>query len=203
VRLAQPKFVCNLKGVLRTIETVRVPETLETKKPKDTRRGRPPKTPGEAKRAQFNARLRPSLKAALDGAARANRRSVSEEVEARLEQSFTLETVLGGRDALIMAATFVLAGQRAAEHEGHPDWGPAQWREDPTCYQTAILAVAKTLWLQHPDQGGIGWSWREWISRLFGHLAGLYAPNSTIKDRTLVASVVDFETARRAREGSI
>jgi hypothetical protein len=128
---------------------------------------------------------------------------LSEEIEGRLEQSFTLETVLGGRDALVMAATFVLAGERAAKHEGHPEWGPAQWREDPVCYETAILAVARALWDRHPDQAGIKWSWREWIARLFGHLAGRYAPTSTIDDLTVIASVVDFETARRAREGSI
>jgi hypothetical protein len=195
--LAQPHFVYNLEGILSIIETVA--EGMA----KDTRRGRPPKTLGEAKRAQFNTRLRPSLKAALDAAARANGRSVSEEVEARLEQSLTLETFLGGRDALIMAATFALAGQRAAEHEGHPEWGLAQWRQDPVCYETAILAVAKSLWLQHPDQDGIKWSWREWVSRLSGQLAGRYAPNSTIKDRTVMASVPDFETARREREGLI
>jgi hypothetical protein len=200
--LAQANSVYNFEGVSRAIEAVELGR-LDIETPKDTRRGRPPRTPGEAKRAQFNARLRPSLKAALEAAAWVNRRSLSEEIEGRLEQSFTLETVLGGRDALVMSATFVLAGQRAAEHEGHPEWGPAQWREDPVCYETAILAVARALWDRHPDQAGIKWSWREWISRLFGHLAGRYAPNATIDDRTVTASVADFETARRAREGSI
>jgi hypothetical protein len=195
--LVQADFVYNLAGILGIIETVAGGMA------RDTRRGRPPKTPGEAKRAQFNTRLRPSLKAALDAAARANGRSVSEEVEARLEQSLTLETVLGGRDALMMAATFALAGRHAARHEGHPEWGPAQWREDPVCYETAILAVAKVLWDQHPDQAGIKWSWREWISRLFGHLAGRYAPDSAIEERTVVASLPDFESSRQAREGSI
>lgn len=171
--------------------------------PKDARRGRPPKTPGEAKRSQFNTRVRPSLKAALDVAAKTNRRSVSEEVEARLEQSLLLETILGGRDALFMAATFTLAGQRAAEHEGHPEWDPVEWREDPVCYQTAILAVVKELWRRHPRQSEIAWSWREWISRLSGHLAGRYAPDSTIEERTVPASVPDFETAKRAREEAI
>jgi hypothetical protein len=169
--------------------------------PKGTGRGRPPRTPGEAKRSQFNTRVRPSLKAALDAAAQTNRRSVSEEVEARLEQSLLLETILGGRDALFMAATFALAGQHAAEHEGHPEWGLREWREDPACYETAILAVAEQLWRQHPKQSEIAWSWREWISRLFGHLAGRYAPDSTTEDRTVNASVPDFETAKRAREG--
>jgi len=59
---------------------------------KEMRRGRPPKTLGEPKRAQFNTRLRPSLKEALDADAQANGRSLSEEIELRLEQSLSQET---------------------------------------------------------------------------------------------------------------
>jgi hypothetical protein len=58
---------------------------------KEMRRGRPPKTLGEPKRAQFNTRLRPSLKKALDADAQANGRSLSEEIEFRLERSFSEE----------------------------------------------------------------------------------------------------------------
>jgi hypothetical protein len=52
------------------------------------RRGRPPLHRGEAKRAQITTRIRPSVKERLDQAASANRRSVSEEIEARMEASF-------------------------------------------------------------------------------------------------------------------
>jgi Arc-like DNA binding domain len=142
---------------------------------KDTRRGRPSLTPGEAKRSQFNTRLRASLKLALDDAARSSGRSLSEEIEARLEQSLTLESIFGGREvfdlALLLAATFALAGQRAAETDNHPDWRAAQWRNDPWCYETAIFAVADVLWQQHPAPGMYWGSCRVWLSRLFARLA--------------------------------
>jgi hypothetical protein len=49
--------------------------------------GRPPMTPGQAKRGTFATRLRPQLKARLEKAALENGRSLSEEIEVRLEES--------------------------------------------------------------------------------------------------------------------
>ena len=51
------------------------------------RGGRPPMTPGQAKRGTFATRLRPHLKARLEKAALENGRSLSEEIEVRLEES--------------------------------------------------------------------------------------------------------------------
>jgi len=51
------------------------------------RGGRPPMTPGQAKRGTFATRLRPQLKARLEKAAVENGRSLSEEIEVRLEES--------------------------------------------------------------------------------------------------------------------
>jgi hypothetical protein len=51
------------------------------------RGGRPPMTPGQAKRGTFATRLRPQLKARLEKAALENGRSLSEEIEVRLEES--------------------------------------------------------------------------------------------------------------------
>ena len=51
------------------------------------RRGRPPLEPGKAKRAAFNTRLRSALKAELETAAERAGRSLSEEIEFRLERS--------------------------------------------------------------------------------------------------------------------
>jgi hypothetical protein len=55
------------------------------------RRGRPPLEPGRAKRASFNTRIRPALKLALDTAAKEQGRSLSEEIEFRLERSLDEE----------------------------------------------------------------------------------------------------------------
>ena len=57
------------------------------------RRGRPPKG-GEGKRASFNTRIRDSLKQQLERAAAEAGRSLSEEIEFRLEQSFLEESTV-------------------------------------------------------------------------------------------------------------
>ena len=54
---------------------------------KTGRRGRPPIHEGQSKRASFNTRLTPSLKAWLEKRAAENGRSLSEEIEHRLHQS--------------------------------------------------------------------------------------------------------------------
>ena len=48
-------------------------------------RGRPPLEPGRAKRSSFNTRIRPQLKEHLERDAKVNGRSLSEEIEFRLE----------------------------------------------------------------------------------------------------------------------
>jgi hypothetical protein len=58
-------------------------------------RGRPPLEPGKAKRAAFNTRLRPSLKLALEAAAKQEGRSLSEEIEFRLERSLEDQRQIG------------------------------------------------------------------------------------------------------------
>jgi hypothetical protein len=68
--------------------------TAATSKP--SRRGRPPLKSGEAKRASFNTRLRNTLKERLEESARAAGRSLSEEIESRLERSFDRTESLGG-----------------------------------------------------------------------------------------------------------
>ncbi len=70
---------------------------------KQTRRtGRPPITPGQPKRSAFNTRLRAEIKKRLEFEAESAGRSLSEEIEIRLEQSFRDEDALieafgGGR----------------------------------------------------------------------------------------------------------
>ncbi len=52
-------------------------------------RGRPPLKPGRAKRSSFNTRIRPQLKEHLERDAKRAGRSLSEEIEARLERSYS------------------------------------------------------------------------------------------------------------------
>src|SRR5438874_5154218 len=95
------------------------------------RRGRPPKA-GAAKRASFNTRIRDSLKASLEEAARDAGRSLSEEIEFRLEREQTLAaamaSALGGNKA---AALFL---ELAAEARL---WGDGErWLDDYSAFNT-------------------------------------------------------------------
>lgn len=51
-------------------------------------RGRPPLKPGRGKRSSFNTRIRPQLKEHLERDAKSAGRSLSEEIESRLEESY-------------------------------------------------------------------------------------------------------------------
>jgi Arc-like DNA binding domain len=66
------------------------------KEPKTQRLGRPPLHNGASKRAQFNTRLRQEVKKRLEQAAASAGRSLSEEIENRLEQSLRDEEAAGG-----------------------------------------------------------------------------------------------------------
>jgi Arc-like DNA binding domain len=66
------------------------------KEQKTQRLGRPPLHDGASKRAQFNTRLRQEVKKRLEQAAASAGRSLSEEIEHRLEQSLRDEEVAGG-----------------------------------------------------------------------------------------------------------
>src|SRR5215831_18447496 len=135
-------------------------------------------------------RIKEELRAKLERDAEERGYTLNAAIVNRLERSFLVETNLGGPEALRMAAAFTLAGQHAAAYEGHPEWAASgQWRQDPACYESAILAVIKELWRQHPSPNA-GWAWREWVSRLFGYIAGLYAPRDDVtrEKLTLFAS---------------
>lgn len=54
----------------------------------DTRRGRPPKHESDVKRIPIGFRTTPEFKAKIDAAAAASGRSLAQEIELRLEQSF-------------------------------------------------------------------------------------------------------------------
>jgi hypothetical protein len=139
--------------------------------PEHVRRGRPPKTSGTAKRPQFNARIRPALREALEAAAKENRRSVSEEAEARLEQSLTLERLLGDKAsadfALLLGATFILAGRQAVAFDGRPDSTTTEWLKDGWIYEAAAFSVTDVLWQRHPAPGQYWGTFREWVKRIF------------------------------------
>ena len=103
-------------------------------------RGRPPLDPGVAKRASFNTRLRPALKLALETAAKQEGRSLSEEIEFRLERSLdderhladALELGFGRQVAgLMLAIGYVIKEAVPARRPGELGWlsSPEAFRE--------------------------------------------------------------------------
>jgi hypothetical protein len=112
-------------------------------------RGRPPKPPGERKRNNVTIRMRDELKAALEAAAVQNQRSLSEEIEGRLEQAFAIARVFGGEEVAeiqhVMSGAFLRGGRRGAIAKRHPKWSAPEWMDSPFCYYAAALSVFDEL----------------------------------------------------------
>jgi hypothetical protein len=112
------------------------------------RRGRPP-IGSEVKRASFNTRLRESLKRRLEDAADQNGRSLSEEIERRLEASLDREhtldeaiaTAFGGpRTAALLKTMGTLAYMRCAAED--------EWLSD----YHAFLDITRVSWPSYFDR---------------------------------------------------
>ena len=100
------------------------------------RRGRPPKD-GEGKRTNFNTRLRNSLRVQLEKDALAAGRSLSEEIEARLEHSLSEAKTWGGHLNMaahhaLTAVVFTMAGVSRKT--------PESWLYDPKTFE-AVLRI--------------------------------------------------------------
>src|SRR5882757_4060924 len=120
-------------------------------------RGRPPKTAGESKRSKVFMRMRPSVKAALEAEARQTSRSLSEEVEARLEASLRGERSIDER-------LDDMYGRHAAEllkligriFRGAPAWAGVsaedEWLNHPIAYAMAERQIRRVLERLRPPE---------------------------------------------------
>jgi hypothetical protein len=88
-------FACETVGIIREWPGTFRQDSSMGKKMQKPRRGRPPKH-GTTKRSQFNTRLQQEVKERLEAAAQAAGRSLSEEIERRLEQTLEDERRSGG-----------------------------------------------------------------------------------------------------------
>lgn len=111
----------------------------------ENRGGRPRKR-GPEDREHLGFQAPAHLRAQLDAAAAANRRSLSAEAVARLELSFRAEELLGSpgisRITFWMGAALEDAGRRAAVRLGVE---PENWMGDGNCRQAARDAVVEML----------------------------------------------------------
>jgi hypothetical protein len=117
-------------------------------------RGRPSVPDAARKRNNVTIRMRDKLKSAVEQSAAAGQRSISEEIETRLEKSLAAEAQFGGPEMLaivnLMAGAFLRGGQLGARARQHPEWSTAEWLADPFCYRAAAYAVADALNLPTP-----------------------------------------------------
>ena len=119
-------------------------------------RGRPPKPRDEVKRASFQTRMREPLRMRLEIAAEENGRSLSEEIEQRLEDSFrglpVLKAAFGGEFgwqlALMLFTSFRPPGVRTIQL--NPEFQSLDWLEDPAKFEDALRSLIRKTWEQHP-----------------------------------------------------
>jgi hypothetical protein len=130
------------------------------------RRGRPPLEPGKAKRAAFNARLRPALKLALETAARQQGRSLSEEIEFRLERSLdqerhladALELSFGRQVAGLMLAIGHVMKEASREYQLRRRPGELGWLSNPDHFSSIVESIDLLLEVISPDANPSVWA---------------------------------------------
>ena len=97
------------------------------KKPKPKKMGRPALPPGEKRGASMGFRPTPEIRGKLEEAAKANGRSMSQEVEHRLERSFSEEDYLallyGDPNMLELVREFLDAKRLIETHLKKSVWG--------------------------------------------------------------------------------
>jgi hypothetical protein len=122
-------------------------------------RGRPKVSDAIRKRNNVTTRMRDDLKSRIEQSADAQERSISEEIEARLQRSFAEDARLGV-PALVelmdrVTAAFLRGGQAGAMACGHPEQPPAEWMNDLFCYRAAVYSAIDALAAAQPP--GLKW----------------------------------------------
>jgi hypothetical protein len=151
-------------------------------------RGRPPKPEADRKSHYVSFRARSALRKRLATAAEESERSISEEIEHRLEHSFLradlLAAVLGRGDVAdflrVMISAFLEAGSTAAKIVGVPE---NNWLNNPFAFDQAAKTLNFVLEAGRPpgypklsDAEAY-----EWASELFAKLRFNYAESVSRK----------------------
>jgi HicB family len=134
--------------------------------PSPTRRGRPPAPPGQRKSKNFTFRSRGDLHARLAAAAAQSNRSISEEIEWRIERSFldqdraieALDLTYGRELAgllLVLGAVMKEVGEQAAYLAEHTLQAARNWMAHPFAFAKAKEAANAVLEAFKPPDEGI------------------------------------------------
>lgn len=113
------------------------------------KRGPPPKGEYSGKSKVLSTRIRPDTRAALEAAKKESRRSLSQEIEHRLQRTFVeddkIEAALGGRQnfAIMRLITNVMQSTRNVGKK-------ADWRTDPYAFDQMLKAVNAVLLALRP-----------------------------------------------------
>ncbi len=114
--------------------------------------GRPPLPPGQRKLDSLGFRPTPAVRAKIEAAAKANGRSLSREVESRLEESFLNEEAkyeaFGGRHVY---ALMRLLGSAVSVIEAGTG---RKWRDDRVTYHQVKATIDKLLYGLGPASAG-------------------------------------------------
>ena len=120
-----------------------------TQEPKK-RRGRPPLAPGIAKRHPLNMRTSKDLRDRLEASASASGRSLAQEVEFRIYDSFQherdIDEIFGGRAIYSLMEMFAEA-LKIVESETRKSW-----RRDRETYKVVLGIYASVLWRYMTDR---------------------------------------------------
>lgn len=117
------------------------------------RRGRPAKF--TEPRTSLSFRLQRHLYDQVKAASAKTGRSISEELERRIERSFAEEDALGGRRVAdlmrLLMVHFHAGGDSAAQAKGITPRRPEKWMGDPDCYRAGALSAIVALLFDAPD----------------------------------------------------
>ena len=106
--------------------------------------GKPKRDPRPGERVHAGLRVTPELKGRIERAAQKSGRSLSQEMEFRIERSLSLDAAFGSGEmhdmALKMATAFAIAGESRAVEKGI-----SHWLDDVDCYRSAMFSVFNTL----------------------------------------------------------
>lgn len=185
-----PAYCLNLSGLpCKLFRYTDITEKDRKGRMVEKRQGRPPKPEGE-KRQQIGVRVSPELKSQLEAVAGANGRSVAQEAEFRLAESFELDELLGGGKTKAFLVELAVQIGRAEDVTGNP------WRDDATTYWAARKLVEDALDRARPTPP----NYAE-LTRLRTELSELHERQATIKDYLVQCHAITYGNALAALSG--
>jgi hypothetical protein len=131
-------------------------ECTEMPKPKKSFGGRPAARKTEAgQRVHIGFRVPPDLKRKVERAAKDNTRSISQEAEIRLANSFLRQDAFGGPEIMQVYDLMALGFTRAGQMSAGPDKKPKEWLLVPSAYTAGIRGALRALLAGLPNKDDV------------------------------------------------